>query len=66
MSLHAGGRYDSLLKSAWLPTAGSTPAAAGITIAAQPLIACMAESKSVPSGSLHQSQVWPAALLEQP
>ena len=53
----AGGRYDTLVKAAWHPAAGLAPTAAGITIAAQPLMACLAESRSRPSGSLHQSQV---------
>ena len=45
------------MKAAWHPAAGLAPTAAGITIAAQPLMACLAESRSRPSGSLHQSQV---------
>ena len=53
---HAGGRYDKLMKATWHPTAGPAPAAAGITIAAQALMACVAEPRPRPSSSLHQSQ----------
>ena len=63
---HAGGRYDKLVKATWHPTSGPAPTAAGITIAAQALMACLAEPRPRPSSSLHQSQACLQLACEQP